>query len=271
MEFIELQTSNKNGNINRIYSRHLKLQYEKPISSLLKECSLYRRFFVTITPTNPNRSFTPNDFISGLSEIYDDLMGVISTSKNRDRFPSALKPILLLALDTEGSRGNGRYQKYLLSGAASGPIPNLHAHGFLLLNPDTYVQLIIRQRSLFTRKSSTSPDYEIQYLPFDEDRSDRAVSYVTKSIETSELINIELSQMFLLHSKHRDFVTPEEITKLQASVSVNHKEHRDCKVHIPDDQKLSPIKNSIEPNDEAARAAGLFNFFNSRKAKKSKC
>jgi len=141
-------------------------------------------------------------------KIYNILVGTLSTNSNRDRFPRHLKPILLLGLDTEGSKGSGASQRNLLREAEGRPIRNLHAHGFLLLNPNTRIQPDVPTCRTFGT-------YEMQSQLYDEEHADRGVAYAAKSIGSSQLILIDLSQMYLFFDKTRDHVTPEEISQLR--------------------------------------------------------
>jgi len=195
------------------FSRDLRNQYDQSIKILLDHFCHYKIYVITITNRNPTRFASVESILDDISSIYDYIQRrVFATTTNRGRIPECYRPILPFCLDFPGSKGSGHCGRQRLLDSNYGRIENLHAHGFLLLNPDT--------------KNKFQPDenmrfgnYDIQFKPLDLGRVDDGIKYASKTIESSHLIDIDFSQYYLYFSKRRDAVTPKQLASFRITPS----------------------------------------------------
>lgn len=133
---------------------------------------------------------------------------MFATITNRGRISESYRPILPFCLDFPGSKGSGYYGHQRLLDSKNGRIENLRAHGFLLLNPDTKNKLEPDENMRFG-------NYDIHFKSLARNQLNEGVRYVSKTIESSRLLNLDLSQSYLFFSRTREAVTPGQLASLQ--------------------------------------------------------
>jgi len=190
------------------FSKELRNQYDEATNALLTKFSHYDVYAVTITNINPERFTSINDFLDDVSNIYDQIQSHIFPNGSRHRGSDPYRPILNFYPDIPGSKGSGHVGRQNLHRSSIGPIQNLHAHGFLLLNPDS--------KHRFRPNTEMRFEYcQVHFTKLDQSRIKNGIEYASKTVESSRLINIELSQAYLFFSKQRDAVTPEQLANFE--------------------------------------------------------
>lgn len=188
------------------FSCDLRNQYDQSMKILLDHFGHYIIYVITITNRNPSRFVSVKSLLNDISSIYDDIQRrVFATTTNRGRIPECYRPILTFCLDVPGSKGSGYWGRQRLLDSKIGGIENLHAHGFLLLNPYTKNKFEPDENMRFE-------NYDIHFKPLNQDQLNEGITYASKAIESSHLIEIDLSQYYLFFSKTREAVTPEELS-----------------------------------------------------------
>jgi len=199
-------------NETKWFAEALRNQYDEATNSLLAKFSNYEIYVVTITNINPEKFTSTNDFLDDISNIYDQIQRHIFPNGSRLRASDPYRPILCFDLDLPGSKGSGYAGRQNLLQWPLGPIQNLHAHGFLLLNPDSKHQ--------FRPETEMRFGYcQVQFKPLDQSLIKNGIEYANKAIESLRFINMDLSQAYLYFSKSRDVVTPEQLANFRITPS----------------------------------------------------
>lgn len=187
-----------------VFAKQLHQRYIDATSTFLDRFKKYRKYQITITHIEFNRRIRTTDFFREVSNVYRVIQDSIFTQRHKGQIPDHFRPLLLFFLDINGSKGNGSAARFELNEANGKAIANLHAHGVLLFNPDTYEKF---RPNLNIRIG----DYLVHCQPFDEAKFSTSQGYISKLIAGAKLDNIEASQGYLYHSKRREGVTPEEL------------------------------------------------------------
>jgi hypothetical protein len=215
---VEIETKTK------WFYKELRHQYDEATNSLLTKFANYKIYCLTITNINPERFTSINDFLDDVSNIYDQIQSHIFPKGSRHRGSNPYRPILSFYLDIPGSKGSGYVGRQNLYRSSIGPIQNLHAHGFLLLNPDSKHRFIPKHEMRFGY-------CQVQFRPLDQSLIKDGIEYASKTVESSRLINIELSQAYLFFSKQRVAVTPEQLANFQIRPPAANTNIEECRRH----------------------------------------
>lgn len=186
------------------FSEELHKKYIAATSSFLDRFGRYHKYMITVTHIQPSRHILPNDLFREMKDFYQLLQDRIFTQRHKGQIPEYFRPILLFYLDINGSKGNGSAALFELKEADGKAIRGLHAHGILLLNPDTYKQF---EPELNMRFGS----HTVHFQPFDEKKFSTSPGYISKMIAVAQLTDIDFCQGYLYHSKIRESITPEEL------------------------------------------------------------
>lgn len=186
------------------FANDLHQQYIDATSTFLDRFKKYRKYQITITNTNRNQRIRPTYFFKDVSDVYREIQDRVFSKRHKGQIPEHFRPLLLFFLDLEGSKGNGRAARFELKEANGKAILNLHAHGILLLNPNTHEQF---KPDLNIRIGN----YFVHFQPFDEEKFSTSQGYISKMVAGAKLRHIEFCQGYLYHSKRRECITPKEL------------------------------------------------------------
>lgn len=206
------------------FSKKLHHEYTTATSSFLDNFSQHHKYMITITHTQPSRCIRPSELLVDISDFYQSIQDIIFTQRHKGQIPERLRPALVFFLDIDGSRGNGRAAFFELEEAKNRAIRGLHAHGILLLNPDTYKQFV---PELNIRCGA----YIVHFQPFDAQKFSANPGYISKMIAAAKLTNIDFCQGYLYHSKTRESITPEELEEFSVTPQAANTNEIQC-VHL---------------------------------------
>ena len=206
------------------FSEELHKEYSAATLALVERFNRYHKYMITVTHIQPGRSISPNELFVEMSDIYQLIQDNIFPQRHKGQIPEHLRPLLLFFLDINGSKGSGSTALSELKEADGKAIKDLHAHGILFLNPDTYKQFEPELNMRFG-------PYIIHFQPFEEQKFSTSPGYISKMIAAAKLTYIDFCQGYLYHSKIRKSITPKELGNFSVTPQAANTNEVQC-IHL---------------------------------------
>ena len=178
----------------------------------------YHIYQITITPEDPSRKQNPKYLLEDISDFLRDIQNIIFPQRRKSSIPEYLRPILFFFLDMPGSQGEGTKAYKTMVTAENGSIENLHAHGYLLLNANTWRQFEPTGEKE-NEKEIRFGKYKVLFQKFDKVEFEKGPGYASKMIAASKLQNEYFMDGYLYYSKSRKGTTLDELAKFSVTPS----------------------------------------------------
>lgn len=178
----------------------------------------YHIYQITITPKDPSQKQNPKYLLEDISDFFRDIQNKIFPQRRKSSIPEHLRPILFFFLDIPGSQETGTKAYKSMVTAKNGSIENLHAHGYLLLNANTWQQFEPTGEKE-NEKEIRLGKYNVLFQKFDKVEFENGPGYASKMIAVSKLHNEYFMDGYLYYSKNRKRTTPDELESFTVTPS----------------------------------------------------